>query len=52
VTKIDLLPYVAFRLGNCIANARTMQPGIEIMKVSNTRGERLEKWMEWVRRGL
>ena len=52
LTKIDLLPYVPFRLEDAIANARTIQPDIEIMQVSNTTGEGLEKWMEWVRRGL
>jgi hydrogenase nickel incorporation protein HypB len=52
LTKIDLLPYVPFRLDDAIANARTIQPDIEILQVSSTTGEGLEKWMEWVRRGL
>ena len=52
LTKIDLLPYVPFRLDDAIANARSIQPDIEIMQVSNTTGEGLEKWMEWVRRGI
>ena len=50
LTKIDLLPYVPFRLDDAIANARTIQPDIEILQVSSTTGEGLEKWMEWVRR--
>ena len=36
LTKIDLLPYVPFRLDDAIANARSIQPDIEIMQVSNT----------------
>ncbi len=52
LTKIDLLPYVPFRLDDAIANARTIQPDIEIMQVSSTTGEGLDKWMEWVRRGI
>ena len=52
LTKIDLLPYVPFRLDDAIANARSIQPDIEIMQVSNTTGEGLEQWMEWVRRGI
>jgi len=52
LTKIDLLPYVPFRLDDAIANARTIQPDIEIMQVSSTTGEGLDKWMEWVGRGL
>jgi hydrogenase nickel incorporation protein HypB len=50
LTKIDLLPYVPFRPEDAIANARAIQPGIEIVQVSSTTGEGLEKWMEWVRR--
>jgi hydrogenase nickel incorporation protein HypB len=52
LTKIDLLPYVPFRLDDAIANARTIQPDIEIMQVSSTTGEGLDKWMEWAQRGL
>ena len=52
VTKIDLLPYVPFRLEDAIANARTIQPDIEIIQVSSTTGEGLDKWMEWVGRGF
>jgi hydrogenase nickel incorporation protein HypB len=50
LTKIDLLPYVPFRLEDAIANARSIQPGIEILQVSSTSGEGLGKWMEWVQR--
>ena len=50
LTKLDLLQNVPFRLDDAIANARIMQPDIEIMQVSSTTGEGLEKWMEWVRR--
>jgi hydrogenase nickel incorporation protein HypB len=50
LTKIDLLPYVPFRLGDAIANARSIQPGIEILQVSSTSGEGLGQWMEWVQR--
>jgi len=50
LTKTDLLPYVPFRLEDAIANARTIQPDIEILQVSNTTGEGLDKWMEWVER--
>ncbi len=50
LTKIDLLPYVPFRLDDAIANARAIQPDIEILRVSNTTGEGLETWMEWLRR--
>jgi hydrogenase nickel incorporation protein HypB len=50
LTKIDLLPYVPFRLEDAISNARSIQPGIEILQVSSTSGEGLGRWMEWVQR--
>jgi len=50
LTKTDLLPYVPFRLEDAIANARTIQPDIEILQVSNTTGEGLDQWMEWIER--
>ena len=50
LTKIDLLPYVPFRLQDAIANARSIQPGIEILQVSSTSGAGLGEWMEWVQR--
>jgi len=50
LTKIDLLPYVPFRLEEAIANARSVQPGIEILQVSTTSGEGLGAWMDWVQR--
>jgi hydrogenase nickel incorporation protein HypB len=51
LTKIDLLPYVPFRIEEAITNARSVQPGIEILRVSNTSGEGLGEWMEWVNGG-
>ena len=50
LTKTDLLPYVPFRLDDAIANARAIQPDIEILQVSNTTGEGLDKWLEWIAR--
>ena len=50
LTKIDLLPYVPFRLEEAIANARSIQPGIEILQVSCTTGAGLDGWLEWIDR--
>lgn len=49
VNKIDLLPYVAFDVANCVANARRVNPGIEVLEVSATTGEGLEAWFAWLR---
>jgi hydrogenase nickel incorporation protein HypB len=48
LTKIDLLPYVPFRLEDAIANARRIQPDLQILQVSNTTGQGLEQWMQWL----
>jgi len=48
VTKIDLLPYVPFRLEEALANARSIQPGIEIVQVSNTTGVGMDDWLRWL----
>jgi hydrogenase nickel incorporation protein HypB len=50
ITKIDLLPYVPFRLDDAIANARSIQPGLQILQVSNTTGQGLDQWMAWLQR--
>ncbi|MGW5382154.1 hydrogenase nickel incorporation protein HypB [Nocardia sp. NPDC003963] len=48
VNKIDLLPYVDFDLTACAAYAHAVNPGVEILPVSVTAGEGLERWYEWL----
>jgi len=48
LTKVDLLPYVPFRLDDAIANARSIQPGIEILQVSATTGAGIDDWLRWL----
>jgi hydrogenase nickel incorporation protein HypB len=48
IDKIDLLPYVAFELDRCQAYARQVNPAIEIMTLSATTGEGLERWFDWL----
>ena len=48
LTKIDLLPYVPFKADAAKENARRVHPGMEIIDVSSTTGEGLDKWMEWL----
>ena len=50
INKIDLLPYVPFNLEKACANARQIQPEIEILQVSCTTGEGLGQWMDWLAR--
>jgi hydrogenase nickel incorporation protein HypB len=48
VNKIDLLPYVSFDLGRCEADARKLNPRLEILPLSVTSGENLEDWYAWL----
>jgi hydrogenase nickel incorporation protein HypB len=48
LTKVDLLPYVPFNMEQAIANARSIQPEIEIIRTSCTTSEGLEEWMRWL----
>jgi len=48
LTKIDLLPYVPFNAEVARENARRVHHGIEIIDVSSTTGEGLDRWMEWL----
>ena len=49
LTKIDLLPYVPFSADLARENARRVHPGMEIIDVSSTTGEGLDRWMEWLK---
>jgi hydrogenase nickel incorporation protein HypB len=48
VNKIDLLPYVNFDLVECRQAARTVNPGLEFLDVSATKGTGLPAWYEWL----
>ena len=48
LNKIDLLPYVPFDAAQACANARSIQPDIEILEVSCTSGAGLDRWRAWI----
>ena len=50
VTKVDLLPYVPFDLEAAKANARQINPEIEILEVSCTTGKGMDAWRGWLDR--
>ena len=50
LNKIDLLPYVPFDADLACENARRVQPEVEILRVSCTTGEGLDRWYDWVSR--
>jgi hydrogenase nickel incorporation protein HypB len=49
LNKVDLLPYVSFDAAKCIEYARRINPAIEIMQVSATKGDGMDLWINWIR---
>lgn len=49
LNKVDLLPYVRFDVERCIAYAREINPGIEVITLSAVTGEGMEAWYGWLR---
>jgi hydrogenase nickel incorporation protein HypB len=48
LNKIDLLPYVPFDIEKACANARSIQPGIDIIRTSCTTDSGLDEWLGWL----
>lgn len=49
VSKIDLLPHIDFDVAALAANARKINPGIKVLKVSARTGEGMEAWVNFIR---
>jgi hydrogenase nickel incorporation protein HypB len=52
LNKIDLLPYVRFDADRCAAAARRIHPGLDVLRVSATRGDGTDAWIDWLRARL
>lgn len=52
LNKVDLLPYVDFDAADCLAAARRVRPGVELLPVSATVGTGLDDWYGWLRAAL
>jgi hydrogenase nickel incorporation protein HypB len=48
INKTDLLAHVNFDVARCIAMARRVNPGIEVIQLSATTGEGLGAWLDWL----
>lgn len=48
INKIDLLPYLDFDIEQCIAYARQVNPGIQVIALSASSGEGMDLWLEWL----
>jgi len=50
VTKIDLLPYLDFRVEKARHYALDVQPDLEILATSTRTGQGLDEWVAWLER--
>lgn len=48
VSKSDLLPYVPFSVEAAAADARSVNPDIDVLQVSSLNGEGMESWCNWI----
>jgi len=48
LNKVDLLPHVDFDVTACIGFARRVNPNIEVIELSATRGTGFETWLAWI----
>ncbi|RLM18577.1 hydrogenase accessory protein HypB [Brenneria alni] len=48
INKIDLLPYLDFSLEACVANARRVNPDIQVIALSARSGEGMDEWLGWL----
>ncbi len=48
LNKVDLLPFLDFDVDLCEANARRVNPGIEVLRVSARSGEGFDAWLAWI----
>ena len=50
INKVDLLSHVDFDVDRAIADAREVNPGIEVLRVSARTGEGMGAWEDWIAR--
>lgn len=48
INKIDLLPYTNFSREEVKRNARKINPVLEIVELSSTSGQGVDKWVSWL----
>ena len=52
LNKVDLAPYLTFDRAGFEADVRQLNPTVPIIEVSATTGEGMDKWLEWLERGV
>jgi hydrogenase nickel incorporation protein HypB len=51
LNKCDLLPHLDFDAALCEANARRVNPSIQVLRVSARTGEGMQAWLDWILAG-
>lgn len=51
INKIDLLPYLDFDIEALIDNARKVNPGVAVIRLSAQTGEGMDAWLRWIEAG-
>lgn len=49
LNKVDLLPYLEFDVEQCKEYAKRVNPNIEIIEVSATKGTCMDEWIGWLK---
>lgn len=49
MTKTDLLPHVPFDMDRAVANALSVNPSLEVFRVSSLNGEGIREWFDYLR---
>ncbi len=49
ITKIDLLPYMDFDIDRAIKSARSVNPKLDVIKLSSKTGEGFDMWIEFIK---
>jgi hydrogenase nickel incorporation protein HypB len=49
LNKVDLLPHLNFDVNKALDYARRVNPKIEVLQVSATKGEGMDVWLDWLR---
>lgn len=52
VNKIDLLPYVPFRMDHFLRGVEMLNPGLATFPMSCRTGEGLDAWLAWLRQAV
>lgn len=52
LNKVDLLPYVPFKMEEAIRDINSLQPGVPIFQVSCTQESGLSEWIQWLKAKL